>query len=101
MHGDFADMQDTQVKITQLQTNLQLLKQRVDERKKLLLETLAYYKNNRRVSDGLCFEMYAMIGLCAWKFINTDCNLIPWENNLATPSPTPQKQKLDAAWPSG
>lgn len=49
MHGDFDDMQDTEIRVTQLQTNLQLLKQRVDERKKLLLETLAFYKNNRQV----------------------------------------------------
>lgn len=51
MHGDFDDMQDTEIRVTQLQTNLQLLKQRVDERKKLLLETLAFYKNNRQVSQ--------------------------------------------------
>lgn len=53
VNGGFADMQDTQVRITQLQTNLQLLKERVEERKKLLLETLAFYKNNRRVSEDL------------------------------------------------
>lgn len=51
MHGDFDDMQDTEIRVTQLQTNLQLLKQRVDERKKLLLETLAFYKNNKQVSQ--------------------------------------------------
>ena len=50
MNANFGDMQDTQLRITQLQTNLQLLKQRVEERKKLLLETLAFYKNNKRVS---------------------------------------------------
>lgn len=53
VNGGFVDMQDTQVRITQLQTNLQLLKERVEERKKLLLETLAFYKNNRRVSEDL------------------------------------------------
>ena len=51
MHGDFDDMQDTEIRVTQLQTNFQLLKQRVDERKKLLLETLAFYKNNKQVSQ--------------------------------------------------
>ena len=51
MHGDFDDMQDTDIRVTQLQTNFQLLKQRVDERKKLLLETLAFYKNNKQVSQ--------------------------------------------------
>jgi len=51
VHGDFDDMQDTEIRVTQLQTNLQLLKQRVDERKKLLLETLAFYKNNKQVSQ--------------------------------------------------
>ncbi len=53
VHGDFRDMQDTQQKVTQLQTNLQLFKQRVEDRRKLLLETLAFYKNNRRVSNNL------------------------------------------------
>ena len=46
-------MQDTQQKIIQLQTNLQLFKQRVEDRRKLLLETIAFYKNNRRVSVDL------------------------------------------------
>ena len=49
VNGDFCDMQDTQQKVTQLQTNLQLFKQRVEDRRKLLLETIAFYKNNRRV----------------------------------------------------
>ena len=53
VNGDFCDMQDTQQKITQLQTNLQLFKQRVEDRRKLLLETIAFYKNNRRVSVDL------------------------------------------------
>lgn len=51
VNGDFCDMQDTQQKIALLQTNLQLFKQRVEDRRKLLLETLTFYKNNRRVSD--------------------------------------------------
>lgn len=50
VNGDFCDMQDTQEKVTQLQTNLQLFKQRVEERRKLLLETVAFYKKNSRVS---------------------------------------------------
>jgi len=53
VNGDLCDMQDTQQKITQLQTNLQLFKQRVEDRRKLLLETIAFYKNNCRVSDYL------------------------------------------------
>ena len=43
-------MEDTQATATQLQTNMQLLRQRVEERKKLLIETLTYYRNNERVS---------------------------------------------------
>lgn len=53
VNGDFCDMQDTQQKVTQLQTNLQLFKQRVEDRRKLLLETLAFYENNHRVSDNV------------------------------------------------
>ena len=65
VNGDFCDMQDTQQKITQLQTNLQLFKQRVEDRRKLLLETLAFYKNNRRVSDDLTIKiMYSLTPEC-------------------------------------
>ena len=47
-------MEDTQATATQLQTNMQLLRQRVEERKKLLIETLTYYRNNERVSNEHC-----------------------------------------------
>ena len=47
-------MEDTQAAATQLQTNMQLLRQRVEERKKLLIETLTYYRNNERVSSEHC-----------------------------------------------
>ena len=54
VNGGFTDMEDTQATATQLQTNMQLLRQRVEERKKLLIETLTYYRNNERVSNEHC-----------------------------------------------
>ena len=60
VNGDFSDIQDTQQKITQLQTNLQLFKQRVEDRRKLLTDTIAFYKNNRKVSDDLIITTFGL-----------------------------------------
>lgn len=58
VHGNFRDVQETQQKITLLLTNLQLFKERLEDRRKLLTDTLSFYKKNIRVNDSISYVWF-------------------------------------------
>ena len=98
VNADFYNIQPTQESVRQLQGNFSAFMEKLNNRKKLLTETMAFFRNGSKVNNVCCNKCCCHLVFSDYIFFTVSATfLLPWSQRFSFAAKRRDKREKEAA----